>query len=161
MSAIPNNAPSVISCGLIKMPRVRSINDMNNTEIVKKAYECFGTGDIPGLLELLSDDIGWTLPVVENAPFSGARKGRAAVGEFFSLLAANEDITHHAPTEFIAQNDRVVALGEITATVRSTGKTYSTDWVHIFRVTDEKITNFLEFFDNAAVTRAFQKSATA
>ena len=134
---------------------------MNNTEIVQKAYECFGSGDIPGLLELLSDDIGWTIPKVENAPFAGARQGKPAVGEFFSLLAANEDITHFVPKEFIAQNDKVVVLGESTATVRSTGKTYSTDWVHIFTVNDGIVTNFLEFFDNAAATRAFQTAAVA
>ncbi|MGB7202029.1 MAG: nuclear transport factor 2 family protein [Pyrinomonadaceae bacterium] len=134
---------------------------MNNTEIVQKAYECFGSGDIPGLLDTLSDDIDWTIPEIENALFAGARKGKPAVGEFFGQLAEGEDITHFAPNEFIAQNDRVVVLGESTATVRSTGKTYSTDWVHIFKVTDGKITNFLEFFDNAAATRAFQKTLAA
>ena len=32
---------------------------MNNVEIVRKAYECFGRGDIEGLMELYSDDISW------------------------------------------------------------------------------------------------------
>ena len=134
---------------------------MNNTEIVQKAYECFGKGDIPGLLECCADDIGWTIPEIENAAFAGARKGKAAVAEFFNQLSAGEDITHFAPSEFIAQNDKVVVLGESTATVRSTEKTYFTAWVHIFTVNDGKITNFLEFFDNAAATRAFQMSAAA
>lgn len=134
---------------------------MTNTEIVQKGYECFGTGDIPGLLALFSDDISWTIPEIENAAFAGTRNGKPAVAEFFTQLNEEEDITHFAPTEFIAQDDRVVVLGESTATVRSTGKTYSTDWVHIFRVADGKVTTFLEFFDNAAATRAFQKTLAA
>ncbi len=134
---------------------------MNNTEIVQKGYACFGSGDIPGLLELFSPDINWTIPEIENAAFAGSRQGKAAVAEFFSLLTEGEDITHFAPTEFIADGDKVVVLGETTATVRSTGRTYSTDWVHIFTVKDGTITNFLEFFDNAAATRAFTKTAAA
>jgi len=134
---------------------------MSNTETIQKAYECFGKADIPGLLELFSDDISWTIPEIDNAAFAGARNGKAAVAEFFTQLNEGEDITHFAPKEFIAENDRVVVLGETTATVRSTGKTYSTDWVHVFTVADGKVTSFLEFFDNAAATRAFQKTLAA
>ena len=134
---------------------------MNNTEIVQKAYECFGNGDIAGLLELYTDDVTWTIPVVENAVFSGSRTGKAAVAEFFRQLGESEDFSHFAPTEFIAQGDRVVVLGASTATVKATGKTFSTDWVHICSVSDGKITSFLEFFDNAAATRAYQKTAAA
>lgn len=134
---------------------------MNNSEIVQRAYECFGKGDFAGLLDTLSDDIDWVIPEIENAAFAGARQGKSAVAEFFGLLNEGEDITHFAPIEFIADRDRVVVLGESTATVRSTGKTYSTDWVHIFRLADGKITNFREVFDNAAATRAFQKTLAA
>ncbi len=134
---------------------------MNNTETVQKGYECFGTGDIPGLLALFADDIKWTVPEIDNAPFAGTRQGKASVAEFFTQLNDAEDITHFTPTEFITEGDRVVVLGESTATVRATGKTYSTGWVHVFKVTDGKITNFVEYFDNAAATRAFTKTAAA
>ena len=70
-------------------------------------------------------------------------------------------MTHFEPREFIAQGDKVVVLGRSSATVRATGKSYSTDWVHLFTVADGKITDFHEFFDNAAATRAFQMSAAA
>ena len=47
---------------------------MNNTEIVKNAYECFGSGNIQGLLELYSDDVSWITPKIDNAVYSGARQ---------------------------------------------------------------------------------------
>lgn len=134
---------------------------MNNTEIVQKAYECFGAGDIPGLLELFSEQVSWSVPEIENAPFAGNRNGIASVTEFFTQLAEAEDITRFEPLEFIAEGDKVVVLGESAATVRSTGKRYETDWVHVFHVHDRKIHEFKEFLDNAAATRAFQKSAVA
>lgn len=137
------------------------MSDYNNLEIVENGYAKFGSGDIPGLLKLCSNDIQWTVPEIENAAFGGSREGLEKVGEFFQQLSAAEDITHFEPTEFIASDDRVVVLGRSTATVRETGRTYSTDWVHVFRITDGKISEFTEFFDNAAATRAFQKTAAA
>jgi uncharacterized protein len=132
-----------------------------NTEIVQDAYKKFSEGDIQGLLTLVADDIKWTVPGIENAPFSGRRDGTQKVAEFFTELTTAEDITRFEPLEFIVQNDRVVVLGESAATVRDTGRSYQTDWVHVFSVRDGKITEFTELFDNAAATRAFQKTAAA
>ena len=134
---------------------------MTNTEIVQKGYECFGTGDIPGLLTLFAEDIEWTVPEIENAAFAGNRSGTDAVARFFTELTDAEEITRFEPLEFIAEGDKVVVLGESEATVKATGKTYQTDWVHVFHVHDGKVKEFQEFFDNAAATRAFQKTAAA
>ena len=113
------------------------------------------------MLGLFHNNIEWKVPEIENAAFAGSRQGLEAVGEFFSQLHEGEDITEFVPTDFIAQGDKVVVLGRSTATVRSTGKTYSTDWVHVFSLKDGKVAAFNEFFDNAAATRAFQQAAAA
>jgi uncharacterized protein len=132
-----------------------------NTTIIEDAYAKFGKGDIPGLLTMLTDDVQWTVPEIENAPFSGSREGVPNVERFFKELVTAEDITRFEPLEFIAQNDKVVVLGESAATVRETGRSYETDWVHIFTLREGKVSEFTEFFDNAAATRAFQKTASA
>jgi uncharacterized protein len=137
------------------------MSEIQNTQTVQQGYEKFGAGDLQGLLSLFADDIQWTVPAIENAPYSGSRRGKTAVSDFFRQLAENEDITEFVPKEFIAQGDKVVVLGRSTATVKATRRTFSTDWVHIFTVKDGKVTAFLEFFDNAAANRAFQKAATA
>lgn len=137
------------------------MSDLENTRLVQQCYEMFGKGDVPGILSVLDENIDWTVPEIENASFSGNRSGKEAVSRFFQELNEDEDMTQFEPREFIAQGDKVVVQGRSTATARSTGKTYSTDWVHVFTVADGKIVAFMEFFDNAAATRAFQKSATA
>ena len=137
------------------------MSQITNVEIIQQAYEKFGSGDVPGLLALMAADIRWTVPEIENAPFAGSRNGVEKVAEFFKELVEAEDITRFEPLEFIAQNDRVVVLGESAATVRGTDRSYETNWVHVFSVRDGKVTEFTEFFDNAAATRAFQKTATA
>lgn len=133
----------------------------NNIQIVKDAYNKFSTGDIPGLLNHLSGDVLWQTPEIENAQFGGTRHGHAGAGEFFSLLEQSEEFTKFEPAEFIAQGNRIVVLGKYGATVRETGRSYETDWVHVFTVKDNKITSFTEFFDNALATRAFQKATSA
>jgi ketosteroid isomerase-like protein len=132
-----------------------------NTDIVQSGYEKFGSGDIEGLLQLFSKEILWQVPTVENAPFTGTREGINEASDFFKLLSENETFTRFEPLEFIAQNDKVVVLGELAATVIPTGHNYESQWVHIFTVRDGKITSFQEFFDTAAATRAFQKTAAA
>ena len=132
-----------------------------NTQIVISGYEKFKTGDIEGLLNLFADDIRWEVREIENAPFAGSRSGKQAVGEFFGQLAGAEDITRFEPLEFIAQGDKVVVLGDSAATVKATGRSYETDWVHVFHLRDGKIHEFQEFFDNAAATKAFQLAAGA
>jgi|SwirhisoilCB2_FD_contig_31_24874772_length_696_multi_10_in_0_out_0_1 uncharacterized protein len=132
-----------------------------NTDIVQAGYEKFGSGDVTGLLELFADNILWQVPEVENAPFTGTRRGKEAAAEFFKLLSENETFERFEPLEFIAQNDKVVVLGEVAATVPSTGRSYESKWVHIFTVIDGRVAEFQEFFDTAAVTKAFQKTAAA
>jgi uncharacterized protein len=132
-----------------------------NTETVRLCYELFSKGDISGLVEHLSEDVALSVPEVENSPYGGIWYGRDEVKKFFEVLELAEEITDYEPREFIAQGDRVVVLGRSTATVRSTGRHYSTEWVHILTVKDNLITSSVEFFDTAAALRAFQKVTTA
>jgi hypothetical protein len=137
------------------------MNEETNTQIVQSGYEKFGSGDIEGLLNLFSDDIEWTVPDIEGAPFAGTRSGKEEVGLFFRQLNEAEEITRFEPLEFIAERDKVVVLGYSASTVRATGRSYETDWVHVFHLRDGKVVEFQEFFDNAAATKAFQLAAGA
>lgn len=137
------------------------MSDDANTETIRKCYEKFGQGDISGLLEYLAEDVDFSVPEVENAPYGGLWHGRSQVERFFELIEHAEQLTDFEVREFITQGDRVVVLGRSTQTVRSTGRHYSTEWVHVHTVKNNRITSFVEFFDTAAALRAFQKVTTA
>ena len=132
-----------------------------NTETLRLCYERFIEGDIPSLVEHFADDIDITIPEIENAPFGGIWHGKADAIKYFDLLADTEEITDFEPREFITQGDRVVVLGRSTATVRATGRHYSTEWVHVITVRNNLVEDFVEYFDTAAALRAFQKVTTA
>lgn len=137
------------------------MNEQKNIEVVKRGYDAFGSGDIPALLELFAEDIKWRAPRIEGAPYAGSYDGREVVGDFFSKLGESEDFSNFEPREFIAQDDKVVVLGSMTAMVKDTGREYTSEWVHIFTMHDGKVAGFLEFLDTAAASKAFQKAATA
>jgi ketosteroid isomerase-like protein len=60
------------------------MSESSNVQVVKDAYAAFQQGDIDGVLRLVVDDVDWhgVKGAEDVAPQAGARKGRAAVGEF-------------------------------------------------------------------------------
>ena len=137
------------------------MNEDANVELVRSGYEKFGSGDIEGLLSLFSEDIDWSTPHLENAPFGVGILGIEEVSKFFNILGETEDFAYFEPTEFIPSRDKVVVLGRAKSTVKTTGRDYEMDWVHVFTIHEGKVTNFAEYFDTALVDKAFQKAASA
>ena len=132
-----------------------------NKQLVRQAYDSFKSADIEALLGLLSDEVEWQLPETENVPFSGKRSGREAVGQFFKSLAESQDVLEFEPQELIAEGDKVVSLGQYRWRVKTTGREYGGDWVHVFTVRDGKIAGFQEYMDTAAASSAYQKALGA
>ena len=132
------------------------MSEQDNVEVVKRAYENFKTGDIGALLGQVSEDVDWRLPEIEGAPFAGARKGRGQVSEFFTSLADTQDVLSFEPREFVAQGDKVVALGTYGWRVKTTGRDWAGDFAHVFTVRDGKIAGFHEYMDTAAAADAFK-----
>lgn len=125
--------------------------------LVQQAYSHFRKGDIPAMLELLSEDIEWELPEIDNVSFSGKRRGKEAVREFFNILAAEQDVVQFTPMEFITQGDKVVVIGHEEWKTKEGGHQFKTDWVHIYTVRNGKFTSFREFLDTAIVAAAHKK----
>jgi uncharacterized protein len=134
------------------------MSERENTELVQHAYQHFKDGDIQGLLGLLSEDVEWKLFEMEGVPFSGTRRGDERVGEFFSQVFDTEEPLHFEPRELVAQGDKVVALGDYAWRVKSTGREYESDFVHVFTVRDGTVARFQEFMDTAAVSAAYRGS---
>jgi ketosteroid isomerase-like protein len=129
---------------------------LRNTQVVQQAYDLFKRGDIPALLNMMADDIRWTLPKMDGIGFSGDRQGRQAVEQFFTDLAADQTARQFDPREFIAQGDEVVALGHYVWEVKQTGRSWESDFAHAFTVRDGRVSRFREFMDTAAASAAFR-----
>jgi len=63
-----------------------------NVQTAKDGYAAFGRGDLPGILELLTDDIEWVNPGPPDViPGAGTHRGKDAVAGFFGTLAQSTD----------------------------------------------------------------------
>jgi uncharacterized protein len=130
------------------------MSEKGNTNLVQYVYQNFNGGDIKAVLALLSKDIEWQ---IENVPFAGKRRGQEQMGQFFASLVDTQEVQHFEPREFIAQGDRVVALGHYAWRVRFTGREFGGDFAHVFTLHNGKVIRFHEYMDTAAAAAAHRR----
>lgn len=127
------------------------MSEQENVDKIREMYAAFGRGDIAALLNDLADDVAWEEPGPHSLPVSGTFRGREGVAQFFEAVAATWEFEEFEPREFIAQGDRVVALGFYRARSRATGRTMESHWAMAFRLRDGKLTHFREYTDTATI----------
>ncbi len=137
------------------------MSEQENIAVVQQAYNNFKIGNMKALLGLLSPDVTWELPEMENVPFAGKRKGREEVGEFFATVEASQESLQFEPTEFVAQGDKVVSLGNYEWRVKANGRTFGGSFAHVFTIRNGSVTGFQEFTDTAVAVKAYQKAMSA
>ena len=133
------------------------MSELENTQLVQQAYRDFQNGDIPELLDALSEDVEWVVPEIEGVPGRGTWRGTEQVGEFFRVLSDTQEPRQLELREFVAQGDKVVVLGHYVWHVKATGKEWESDFVHALSVRDGKVTRFQEYTDTAVFGDAFRE----
>lgn len=127
---------------------------MTPTQLVQSLFEAFGRGDIPFILEHVSPDCRWVTPG-HAIPYAGTYRGRDGAAQFFTRLAEAEEFLAFEPRQFIADGERVIALGSETCRVRRTGKEACTDWSMLFRVQNGLVVEYQSWFDTEAYANAY------
>ena len=135
--------------------------EQQNVKIVQDAYAAFGRGDIPALLDNLSENVEWHLPGEGLIPQAGVYRGRDGVARFFQTLDQTTEFSAFEPREFVAQGDRVIALGWYRGKAKATGCSFEAHWAMSFLLRDGKILKFQEYTDTAAIAPAYAASASA
>lgn len=120
------------------------------TTIVQQAYEAFGRGDVPAILNLVADEVDWEFVGSANLPYAGRRRNKKEVADFFAAIPRTDDIHVFEPREFIEADEHVTVLGWENSTALDTGKKFESEWVHVFTVKNGKVTRWRGFFNTAA-----------
>ena len=116
------------------------MSEQENLQIVQAFYLAFGQGDLAAALNTLADNIRWFIPGPKDAIiFVGRRQGREQVAKLFEKFAEMQEPEEFDPREFIAQGDKVVAMGHYRYRIKATGSSYESDWVHVFAISDGKV----------------------
>jgi ketosteroid isomerase-like protein len=128
-----------------------------NLATVAAMYHAFGVGDIPAVLDHLDQTVEWSNRGPEDIPYFGVKHGHEGALAVFGFLGENVDITVFEPHTMIADEDRVVTLVRVAATVRSTQVSYDEETVHVFDFnSDGKVVRFRDYQDTDAVAAALR-----
>ncbi len=133
------------------------MQEAQNTKVVQDAYAAFGRGDIQAVLAQMDDQVTWK-PITgagPHVPHAGERHGKAQVAEFFAILGRSLTFDRFEPRDFIAQGDKVVALGNYRGRAIG-GKAFDSEWVMVFTLQNGRVVHFQEFTDSAAINAAFE-----
>ncbi|MFQ5761896.1 MAG: nuclear transport factor 2 family protein [Candidatus Bathyarchaeia archaeon] len=135
------------------------MGEQENVQAVQRLFAAFGRGDLPGVLDMLAEDVDWQSPATrtEHAQISWSRprRGREQVAQFFKELAEKVQPEPLEPLDFTAQGDKVVVEGRNRGRVKSTGRNYEHDWVMVFTLREGKIVRHRGYYDTADILAAF------
>jgi len=135
-------------------------DESKNVEILKDAYQRWHdskAGSVDHWLSLMSDDVKFR-SLAEGAKtmeFTRTSTCKDDVKRYFAGLSADWEMIYYRIDEYIAQGDRIVALGHVSFKNKRTGKVLETPKADFHRFRDGKICEFFEFYDTAqAIDRA-------
>ena len=115
------------------------MTDHPNLERAHAGYEAFAAGDLAAVSDLLSDNIVWHSG--GSNVLTGDYKGKEAVLGFFGLLMQESGGTFRNEIhDMLANDEHGVALVTMSAT--RGGKSFEGNVVHIFHMSDGKMTEF-------------------
>jgi ketosteroid isomerase-like protein len=128
----------------------------DNLETLRNAYDAFARGDVPTVLAVLAPDVSWT--EAEGFPYGGTYVGPEAVlMGVFMKLGTEWDGYAAVPHEFVAQGDKIVALGQYSGTYKLTGKSFAAPFAHVWDFRNGKAVRFRQHTDTAIVQDALKK----
>lgn len=137
--------------------------EARNTEILRTAYQCWADskgGSCDHWLEMLAENIHFG-SLAQGRPdslaFTQTRAHRDGVAEYLKALTENWAMINYIVDQYVAQGDRVVAIGRTAWRNRSTGKVADTPKVDVWRFDDAgKAIEFYEYYDTAGMIAATQ-----
>jgi uncharacterized protein len=129
-----------------------------NVQVVKDFFAAMGSYNKQDLLALVAEDVEWIVPG-EDWPLAGTHRGHAGLAAVLRKASEEVEMTYPEPPEFVAQGDRVLAIGIATGKIKATNKPFKDDWVFDITVRDGKVTNIREYIDTQAMARASETDA--
>jgi ketosteroid isomerase-like protein len=119
----------------------------DNVERVGAIFEAFGRGDIPFILDSLTDDVRFASYLDPIVPWSGEFVGKERVMDFFQAIGGAIEVTGHPVDAIVADGETVYSRGSSTFNVRATGKSGATTWVYVWTLRDGKVSIYEQFND--------------
>jgi len=123
--------------------------------VTQELFVRFGNADVPGIVELLDDNVHIQFYGPATIPYADEYRGRAQGQRFFETVLASVDIHQFQPEQFLCDGNMVTVTGQLHLTARATGKDFRSEFAHVITGENGKWTRFRDFMDTAAAAAAF------
>jgi ketosteroid isomerase-like protein len=125
-----------------------------HVELLKEAYKKWHdtkAGSVDHWLDLMTEDVKFRSLAAGAAKMEFTRTStcKDEVKRYFTELTSQWEMIHYVIDEYIAQRERVVALGNCSFKHKQTGKILETPKADFHNIRDGKICEFFEFYDTA------------
>ena len=125
----------------------------HNRTIVETAYANFARGDVAAFLDILDPGVMWVAP--EGYPYAGTYVGPDDLMEgLIARIGAEWDNYSVVTNTYVAEGDRVVALGYYSGTYKATGRSVEAPFAHVWQFVDGKVVSFRTYTDGPPWQRA-------
>lgn len=135
------------------------MTEKENVKLVQDMYAAYGRGDLPAILSTLSEgasvDHAATADVL---PWAKTYRGREGWAQFFKDLGQNLDVLAFEPRQYVAQGDKVVALGWYKYSAKLTSRTFESYWAMDWTLRGGKVMGVRVYEDTAAAVTAMRRS---
>lgn len=133
--------------------------EARNVAILKEAYRLWHEtkgGSAAHWMSICADelDFGSIAQSVAQAPYMTVYESKTKLGEYFAGLSRDWEMVEFRIEHYVAQGDRVVALGRCSWRAKATGKLVWTPIASSFRMSDGKMIEYYEYFDTAQMRDA-------
>jgi ketosteroid isomerase-like protein len=131
-----------------------------NLETVQQIYAAFGRGDIPAILDALSDNVAWEAWADNSAatagvPWLAPRHGKTGAAEFFGLIGSTLIVKDFRVLSLMDGGDHIAAEFVIECDVPSTGGHYRDEEMHLWTFDAAgKVSRLRHYADTAKHIRA-------
>jgi ketosteroid isomerase-like protein len=126
------------------------MHEYENVDVVKDAYRAVSEKNFDVLRECLDENVKWfAIGPPHLIPTAGTRYGIEQVEQYFRLLETGAELKKLTPLEFIAEDNKVVVIGEQESYLGGYGRSNKSPWVHVFTFRRGRICEFRAFYDTA------------
>lgn len=126
-----------------------------NLATVKQIYSDFASGNIPGFMAALSEDIVWNEAennaLADENPYIGPETVMSGV---MARIMKDWSSFKVEPESFMADGNKVAMFGRYRATSAISGKTVNPQVVHHYTLENGKVVRFQQYVDTLALDQA-------
>ncbi|HEY6975216.1 MAG TPA: nuclear transport factor 2 family protein [Chitinophagaceae bacterium] len=132
---------------------------MTTKETLKALYDAFATGNIPFIIENVSEDFTWQDPSDPAVvPFGGIHKNRTGMMDFFRKLDGSTNTTVWEVDDYVSEGDMVVAEGKHGFESKKTGKSALLEWSMVWKFKNGIPVSGRAYYNTAAAEKAFSEN---